>query len=118
MSWDIEVTDEFDAWYAGLNPVDRDAVTTQVDKLEIEGPTMGRPGVDTVKGSKFPNMKELRVDRSVIRIFFAFDPRRTAILLIGASKRGSGRFYERMISIADALYAEHLAEVEDDSSPH
>lgn len=57
-------------------------------------------------------MKELRVNEPPIRIFYAFDPRRRAILLIGGDKTGDMRFYDRMIPAADALYAEHLAHLE------
>jgi len=74
------------------------------------GPGLGRPTVDTLNGSRFPNMKELRTNFGVhaIRILFAFDPRRTAILLIGGDKAGEKKFYDRMIPVADRLYQEHL----------
>ena len=55
---------------------------------------------------------ECRATASPLRVFYAFDPRRVAILLIGGDKTGDRRFYERMIPIADALYDEHLAELE------
>ena len=63
--------------------------------------------------SKHTNMKELRtqVGGEPLRTFFAFDPRRTAILLIGGNMGGEGRFYDRMISIADRLYDTHLEEL-------
>ena len=72
---------------------------------------MPRPHADTVKGSRHANMKELRTQHAgrPLRTFFAFDPRRCAILLIGGDKSGDQRFYERMIPKADDLYDEHLA---------
>jgi hypothetical protein len=72
-----------------------------------------RPHADHIKGSKHANMKELRTQTggSPIRSFFAFDPRRSAILLIGGDKTGDSRFYDRMIPIADALYDTYLAEL-------
>ena len=77
------------------------------------GPNLGRPTVDTLKGSKFPNMKELRFswEGEVWRVAFAFDPKRQAILLTGGDKAGAGqkRFYKRLIDIADERYRNHLA---------
>lgn len=67
--------------------------------------------MDTVKGSRYPNMKELR-PTSTIRVFFAFDPRRKGILLIGGEKGGKAkRFYRQMIKTADRIYGEHLARI-------
>jgi hypothetical protein len=74
--------------------------------LKELGPSLGRPYVDTIENSKHKNMKELRVQnkKRLFRIFFAFDPDRNALLLIGGDKRGDKRFYQRMIPIADELY--------------
>jgi hypothetical protein len=73
---------------------------------------LGRPYVDTIKGSAFTNMKELRVqyDGNPYRILFAFDPQRQAVLLIGGNKRGDKRWYEKNIPIAERRFAEYLAE--------
>ncbi len=74
-------------------------------------PVLARPYVDTVKGSAFPNMKELRTAHDkhlALRAFFAFDPQRAAILLIGGDKHGRRGFYEKLIRKADELYREHL----------
>ena len=81
--------------------------------LEQRGPGLGRPLVDSVTGSRHANMKELRV--GTIRILFAFDPRRSAILLIGGDKRGRRHeFYEQAIPLADDLFDEHLDELQDE----
>ena len=72
---------------------------------------LARPYVDTVKGSAFPNMKELRTPHDkhlALRAFFAFDPKRSAILLIGGDKHGHRGFYENLIREADKLYCNHL----------
>lgn len=80
--------------------------------LKLSGPRLGRPHADTLKGSKHANMKELRVGTKdeVLRIAFAFDPERSAILLVGGDKSGVGqrRFYKQLIVKADALYDAHL----------
>jgi hypothetical protein len=111
--WNVEITDEFEAWFGTLAPQQQDAVVRSILVLEEGGPGLGRPHVDTIKGSKLQNLKELRAQcsGSPLRMFFVFDPRRSAILLIGGDKTGDKRFYERMIPIAEALYERYLAEL-------
>jgi hypothetical protein len=113
MLWDIEGTDQFKEWHLGLPVSDQTAVTRSIGVLALQGPSLGRPHVDHVKRSRHQNMKELRVQSggNPFRIFFAFDPRRVGILLIGGDKTGDERFYERMIRQADDLYDEHLLEI-------
>jgi len=83
--------------------------------LEKVGPQLGRPRVDTLKGSRHANMKELRFDASdgVWRVAFAFDPRRKAILLVAGDKSGFGekRFYRRLIEKADRRFDDHLTRI-------
>jgi hypothetical protein len=88
------------------------SIAIAVEALQERGPALGRPFVDTVKASRHANLKELRPHGESIRILFAFDPRRTAILLLGGDKRGRWkRWYEEMIPVADQLYDDHLAEL-------
>ena len=109
VTWDVEYTDQFEAWWDGLSDYDQDQIGAAVSALENRGPVQGRPLVDTVTSSRYGNMKELRPRGGNLRILFAFDPRRTAILLIGGDKTNDWRgFYASMIPIADQLYAEHL----------
>lgn len=109
MSWEVEATDQFVDWFDSLSSDDQDTVGIAVEVLEEEGPSLGRPFVDTVKSSRHRNMKELRPQASSIRVLFAFDPRRTAILLLGGDKQGQWQtFYREAIPQADALYDEHL----------
>jgi hypothetical protein len=116
--WNVEITDEFVDWFFGLDENEQESVRASIEILEQIGPSLGRPHVDTVAGSKFPNMKELRTQHRgrPIRSFFAFDPRRAAILLIGGDKTGNKRFYDEMIPIADRLYELHLAELRKEGS--
>jgi hypothetical protein len=108
--WEVEFTDEFEDWWNSLPEDVQESIAHDVDVLEQIGPGLGRPTVDAVKGSRWPNMKELRTqhDGEPYRTFFAFDPRRCAILLIGGNKGSDRRFYERYIPVADRLYQEHL----------
>ena len=109
MAWEIEFTDEFEHWWRTLEGDDQDQIDAAIDVLEVVGPALGRPLVDLIQSSRHPNMKELRPAAGSIRILFAFDPRRTAILLIGGDKaRRWRRWYEEMIPVADRLYDEHL----------
>jgi hypothetical protein len=111
--WDVEYTDEFGQWWETLTAEEQTALDVGVRLLEQFGPQLSRPYVDSVKGSKHSNMKEMRTQCQghPLRTFFAFDPRRCAILLIGGDKTGNDRFYEQMIPLADRLFDAHLAEL-------
>ena len=113
MAWDVEVSDGFRVWYEDLTEDEQESVGASVDLLEQAGPMLGRPYVDTLKGSRHANMKELRIQHEgrPYRILFAFDPRRTALLLIGGDKTGNSRWYEEMIPVADRIYGQHLREL-------
>jgi hypothetical protein len=104
-----------DAWFGGIGEDAQAEVIAKVELLKLLGPQLGRPHADTLKGSRHANMKELRADTrdSVMRIAFAFDPDRSAILLVGGGKSGVNqkRFYRTLIARADALYDAHLAKV-------
>ena len=112
--WEIELLPEFAEWWQGLPPDAREAIGHDLDLLVSRGPFLGRPFADTVRGSRFANMKELRTMHHgcilgrQYRSLFAFDPRRRAIVLVGGDKSGDARFYDRMIARADGLFAEHL----------
>ena len=108
--WEVEVSSEFELWWLTLDEDEKESLLAGVHLLRQMGPMLGRPYADTVKGSRHSNMKELRTQHRgrPLRTFFAFDPRRTAILLIGGDKTGDDRFYERMIPLADRVYDEHL----------
>ncbi len=107
--WEVEYTDQFEDWWNTLVEDEQESVVAAVEVLEEMGPALARPLVDAVHRSRHPNMKELRPPAGNIRILFAFDPRRAAILLIGGDKTGAwNTWYERMIPVADRLYDEHL----------
>ena len=114
MAWPVEYTNEFGEWWDTLTEAERISIDAHVRNLEQRGPNLPFPYSSGITGSRHARMRELRVQSGgkPLRIFYAFDPRRMAILLIGGDKTGDQRFYERMIPIADALYDEHLAELE------
>jgi hypothetical protein len=110
MNWTIIYHSGFSDWLTSLSEDVQDSVLFSVSLLEGEGPQLSRPHVDTLKGSRYPNMKELRVQHrgSPIRILFAFDPKRQAILLLGGDKTGDNRWYDKNLPIAEKRYQEHL----------
>ncbi|GAB6060015.1 type II toxin-antitoxin system RelE/ParE family toxin [Desulfonatronum parangueonense] len=93
----------------------QDEVRANAGLLEEFGPALGRPKVDTLRGSAFPNMKELRFDwmNGIWRIAFAFDPQRKAILLMSGDKRGTDpkKFYRNLVRHADERYQRHLDKI-------
>lgn len=109
MSWEVEASEQFEGWYLALAESEQLAINAVMDLLEERGPALGRPYADTLSRSRHANMKELRPPEGNIRILFAFDPRRTAILLVGGDKTNEwAAWYERTIPVADRLYDEHL----------
>lgn len=110
MAWEIEGTDPFRDWYWNLDRDEQEAINAAVEALERDGPTLRRPIADRVTSSRHHNMKELRPPLGNIRILFAFDPRRLAILLIGGDKTNLwDEWYRVNVPLADDLYDEHLA---------
>ena len=108
--WQIERTDGIANWIAGLDDDAKESILKILLILREIGPSLGRPYVDAVKESKHKNMKELRVQckKRIFRIFFIFDPKQNAVLLIGGDKRGDKCFYKRLILQADRLYDNYL----------
>lgn len=108
--WPIEQTETFEEWYFSLCEVDRENVLAALLMLQERGPMLPRPHADTVNGSQYRNMKELKIQSQgrPLRAFFAFDPRRTGILLCAGDKTGDKRFYDDLIPVADREYAAHL----------
>jgi hypothetical protein len=119
MAWEVEYTNQFGEWWDDLTEEEQEAVTAAVNVLQRGGPSLGRPLVDTIKQSRHKNMKELIPPASDIRVLFAFDPRRAAILLIGGDKSGEwSAWYDRMVPVADGLFDEHLRELESEGAPN
>lgn len=109
--WSIDV-DLIDEWLTSLDQLSYEQVIAALELLAERGPQLGRPLVDTVVGSRHKNMKELRPGssgRSELRVLFAFDPERQAILLVAGDKAGNwSSWYRENIPIADERFAAHL----------
>ena len=110
MACTVEYTDEFGAWWNTLSESEQEDVAAYVTLLEARDVRLGFPYSSAVNGSRHGHMRELRVQSGgrPLRVFYAFDPRRMAILLIGGDKTGDDRFYETFVPEADRLYDEHL----------
>lgn len=109
MGYEIVVHEECEPWLLTLQQDDFDRIAAAIDQLSEHGPGLGRPRVDTIKGSRHKYMKELRAGS--MRVVFAFDPDRAAILLLGGDKAGRWQdWYIAHIPIADNRYDNYLAE--------
>jgi hypothetical protein len=108
--WDVEYTDELGAWWADLTEAEQESIDSSVRLLEELGPNLGFPHTSGIEGSKHSHMRELRVQHEgrPYRVLYAFDPRLSAILLLGGDKTGDGRWYDVHVPIADKLYDTHL----------
>jgi hypothetical protein len=114
--WSVEFHPACEVWAEALEQPDAEALVAAIRVLRDVGPTLGRPLVDTIKGSRHANMKELRpgsTGRTEIRVMFAFDLERQAILLVGGDKSENWtEWYEVNIPIADERFDEHQAAIE------
>ena len=113
MACEVEYTDEFGVWWADLSEAEQVDVAATVTLLETRDVRLGFPHPSGTKDSRHSHMRELRVQSGgkPVRIFYAFDPVRNAILLIGGDKTGDDRFYEVFVPLADELYDKHLADL-------
>src|SRR5580700_10006845 len=113
VSWSVEIGGEFKPEFFALHEDVRTEILALGRLLHQFGPQLGRPRVDTLKGSRYANMKELRFAAAdgVWRVAFAFDPERYAVLLVAGDKSGRGEktFYRRLIAKADKRFDEHLS---------
>jgi len=113
MEWTVRLHDAFEPEFEALPIAVQDELLARAKVLARIGPTLGRPLIDTLAGSKHVNMKEMRFDAAdgVWRVAFAFDPTRSAILLVAGDKSGVSqkRFYRSLIERADSRFDGHLA---------
>ncbi|MCL2482823.1 MAG: type II toxin-antitoxin system RelE/ParE family toxin [Propionibacteriaceae bacterium] len=118
MAWRVEMVGEVQEWLNSLDQTTRVSILAAVVVLGEEGPSLGRPLVDSVKGSTYANMKELRPPssgRQTIRVLFAFDPRRQAILLVGGDKTDNwDKWYRRNIPVADERFERHVKNIQEE----
>jgi len=107
---------EFEQWWNSLSAAEQKSVDFTVSLLQELGPMPKMPHSAGVERSRHKHMRELRIQHEgrPYRVLYAFDPRRTAMLLIGGDKTGKDRWYEQYVPLADAVYECHLREIEDE----
>jgi hypothetical protein len=117
VAWSVKVTEEYAAWFTAPMKDDLNSaiqVAQAVGALREEGPMLGRPLLDRIQGSRIHHLKELRpgsAGRSEIRILFAFDPARSALLLLGGDKAGNWqRWYQENTPLAEQLYMDYTTD--------
>ena len=117
-TWVVEVTPQFGDWWSSLAEDDQQRVRVGIQLLAARGPALGHPYTSGIIGSRHGRMRELRVQSGgrPLRILYALDPRRVAILLAAGDKTGDDRFYERMVPLADRLYDQHLDQLKQEGS--
>jgi hypothetical protein len=105
--WPINYTKEYGEWFSAQEEENQMAINAKIIVLSEFGPNLGRPYVDTIQGSKYANLKELRIKykNTVFRILFCFDQIRNCWLLIGGNKKGKNeeQFYKKLIKQAEEL---------------
>ena len=118
MTWEVEVTDKFKAWWNGLAEAECVSVEAAVLLLEERRPHLPYPDSSKVTTSNHSAMRELRVQHQgrPYRVLYIFDPRRVVILLLGGDKTGDDRWYEKNVPEADHLYDEHLSEIKEEAN--
>jgi hypothetical protein len=109
--FEVIATDEFTEWYSELEDAVAEDVTEAVDLLGRMGTALGYPHSSAIRGAKAP-LRELRIQSKgkPLRVFYAFDPDRNAVLLVGGDKTGDGRFYQRLTRAAERLWKVYLKE--------
>jgi hypothetical protein len=114
MAWEVEYTSQFETWWDTLCEDEQVEIGAKVELLQEFGPVLPRPHADVISSSRHANMKELRgkVEDRHLRVLYAFDPRRTALLLLGGDKTGDPNWYEKFVPIADDLFDGHLRQIE------
>jgi hypothetical protein len=112
--WEVEFSDEFGEWWNRLSGAEQRSVDFTVSLLQEVGPTLKMPHSSGIEMSRHTHMRELRIQHEgrPYRVLYAFDPRRTALLLIGGDKTGNNRWYEEYVPLADAIDDRHLSELE------
>jgi hypothetical protein len=112
-NWNVEYTDEFGDWWGQLTEAEQESIEASVALLEIYGPNLKFPHSSGITTSRHDHMRELRTQHEghPYRTLYAFNPLRTAILLIAGDKTGNDRWYEEYVPIADDLYDDHLDEL-------
>lgn len=110
MDWEIEYTEQFSKWWSNLKEEEQITIDASIRLLEHFGPNLRFPYSSGIEGSKFGQMRELRIQHQgkPYRVLYAFDPRRVGLLLLGGNKQGNKNWYKKFVPVADRLYQQHV----------
>lgn len=116
--WTIIYRPRYSVWFKKCGEQLQNEILAHLEVLKTLGPNLGRPRVDHIKGSKHQNMKELRIQHKgdPVRILFAFDPARRAVLCLGGAKTGDKDWYRHHLPLADREFTAHLEEMTKDKN--
>ena len=116
MAWEIESSSEYLEWWHTLSLAQQKSIDRIVRQLADKGPHLSARYTKKVISSRHGRMRELRIqsDGNPIRVFYAFDPRRIAILLLGGDKTGNDRFYTEYVRITDRIYDRHIDDLREE----
>lgn len=111
---EVLATDEFRDWYLGLSEAEADSVAVSVERLEQLGIALSYPHSSAIRGTA-ASLRELRIaaGRSPLRVFYAFDPRRDAVLLLGGNKTGNKRFYRELVPKVESIWERYLKDTKE-----
>jgi len=114
VAWEVEYTDEFGEWFESLTAEEQISIDAYVQLLIEAGPHLPHPYSSQIKGARTSHMRELRIQHAgdPYRVLYAFDPKRSALLLTGGNKGGDDRWYTKNVPVADRLYEEHIRNLE------
>ncbi|MFN5511298.1 MAG: type II toxin-antitoxin system RelE/ParE family toxin [Burkholderiales bacterium] len=112
-AWEVEFTQEFESWWSNCSQAEQISIAASVRLLEVQGPSLGYPYSSSIRGAKLRHLRELRTQHQgrPLRTLYAFDPRRTAVLLLGGDKTADARWYQVWVPRAEALYAAHIEQL-------
>ena len=120
MNWDVEYTSAFGDWWEVLNEAEQESVAASVRLLEEYGPYLRYPHSSHINGSRCGHMRELRIQHEgrPYRVLYAFDPSRTALLLLGGNKGGDDRWYQQNVPRADSLHGRHIEQLKQEETEY
>ncbi len=114
---EVEGTEEFEEWFLALGERQAEAVARVIGMLEEKGVALGFPYSSDIRGSRSIREPRVQSGRHRLRVFYAFDPLRRAVLLLGGNKTGNFRFYKIFIPRAERIWAGYLTDLEKEGKP-
>lgn len=118
MAWDVRTLPPFAEWFKDLANSEQASVRAYIMLLRDQGVDLGSPQSSAIKGAKH-GLRELRIQSGgrPLRVLYAFDRNRAAILILGGDKTGDKRWYDDKVPKADKLFGDYLASLPKPKAP-